>query len=328
MLKYLLKRSLYMIITLVVVSLVAFIIIQLPPGDYATSLISSLSASGTTVSQEMLENLRVQYGLNESPIIQYGKWMWGIITRGDFGLSFSYNQPVSAMIWDRVWLTAGISLLCVLITWMIAFPIGIFSAVRQYSLADYIFTFIGFIGVSVPSFLVALIVMYVAFKVYGMTITGLFSSQYLEAPWSLARLGDLISHLWIPVLILALEGTAGLIRVMRANLLDELRKPYVVTARAKGMEEWKLLIKYPVRAALNPFVSTLGWLLPGLVSGSIIISVVMALPTTGPLLLSSLMSQDMYLAGTIIMLLSVLTVVGTLISDILLALLDPRIRFQ
>ena len=186
--------------------------------------------------------------------------MWGIFTRGDFGLSFSFNQPVSGMIWDRVWLTAGISLLCVLITWMIAFPIGIFSAVRQYSLADYIFTFIGFIGVSVPSFLVALIVMYVAFKVYGMTITGLFSSQYLEAPWSLARLGDLISHLWIPVLILALEGTAGLIRVMRANLLDELRKPYVVTARAKGMEEWKLLIKYPVRAALNPFVSTLGWL--------------------------------------------------------------------
>jgi peptide/nickel transport system permease protein len=327
-LKYLFKRSLYMIVTLIVVSLVAFIIIQLPPGDYATSLISSLSASGTTVSQEMLENLRVQYGLNESPIIQYGKWMWGIITRGDFGLSFSYNQPVSAMIWDRVWLTAGISLLCVLITWMIAFPIGIFSAVRQYSLADYIFTFIGFIGVSVPSFLVALIVMYVAFKVYGVTITGLFSSRFLDAPWSLERLGDLISHLWIPVLILALEGTAGLIRVMRANLLDELRKPYVVTARAKGMEEWKLLIKYPVRAALNPFVSTLGWLLPGLVSGSIIISVVMALPTTGPLLLSSLMSQDMYLAGTIIMLLSVLTVVGTLISDILLALLDPRIRFQ
>jgi peptide/nickel transport system permease protein len=304
-LKYLFKRSLYMIVTLIVVSLVAFIIIQLPPGDYATSLISSLSASGTTVSQEMLENLRVQYGLNESPIIQYGKWMWGIITRGDFGLSFSYNQPVSAMIWDRVWLTAGISLLCVLITWMIAFPIGIFSAVRQYSLADYIFTFIGFIGVSVPSFLVALIVMYVAFKVYGVTITGLFSSRFLDAPWSLERLGDLISHLWIPVLILALEGTAGL-----------------------GMEEWKLLIKYPVRAALNPFVSTLGWLLPGLVSGSIIISVVMALPTTGPLLLSSLMSQDMYLAGTIIMLLSVLTVVGTLISDILLALLDPRIRFQ
>ena len=206
MLKYLIKRSLYMIITLVVVSLVAFIIIQLPPGDYATSLISSLSASGTTVSQEMLENLRIQYGLNEPPIVQYAKWMWGIFTRGDFGLSFSFNQPVSGMIWDRVWLTAGISLLCVLITWMIAFPIGIFSAVRQYSLADYIFTFIGFIGVSVPSFLVALIVMYVAFKVYGMTITGLFSSQYLEAPWSLARLGDLISHLWIPVLILALEA--------------------------------------------------------------------------------------------------------------------------
>ncbi len=326
--KYLLKRFLYMLVTLLVVSLVAFIIIQLPPGDYATSLISSLSASGSTVSQEMLENLRVQYGLNESPIIQYGKWMWGIFSRGDFGLSFSYNLPVSAIVWDRVWLTAGISLLCVLITWLIAFPIGIFSAVRQYSLADYLFTLFGFIGVSVPSFLVALVVMYIAFSYFDTTITGLFSSQYLDAPWSLARVGDLLSHLWLPVLILALEGTAGLIRVMRANLLDELRKPYVVTARAKGMEEWKLLIKYPVRAALNPFVSTLGWLLPGLVSGSIIISVVMALPTTGPMLLSSLMSQDMYLAGTIIMVLSVLTVIGTLISDILLALLDPRIRFQ
>ncbi len=328
MLKYLLKRSIFMLITLVVVSLVAFVIIQLPPGDYATSLVSSLSASGTTVSQEMLETLRIQYGLNEPPIVQYAKWMWGIFTRGDFGLSFSYNTPVSTIVWERVWLTAGISLLCVIITWMIAFPIGIFSAVRQYSLADYIFTFFGFIGVSVPSFLVALVVMYIAFRYFGSTITGLFSSQYLNAPWSWERLRDLLDHLWLPVLILALEGTAGLIRVMRANLLDELRKPYVVTARAKGMEEWKLLIKYPVRAALNPFVSTLGWLLPGLVSGSIIISVVMALPTTGPMLLSSLMSQDMYLAGTIIMLLSVLTVIGTLISDILLALLDPRIRFQ
>jgi len=317
-----------MLITIFVVSIVAFIIIQLPPGDFATSYISALSASGATVNQEALESLRATYGLDQPPLVQYAKWMQGILTRGDFGISFSYKLPVSAIVWDRVWLTAGISFLCVLVTWLIAFPIGIYSAVRQYSVGDYFFTFIGFIGVSVPSFLVALVAMYIAFRHFGVTITGLFSSQYVNAPWSWEKFLDLLAHLWLPILILALEGTAGLIRTMRANLLDELRKPYVITARAKGLPEWRLLIKYPVRVALNPFVSTLGWLLPGLVSGSIIISVVMSLPTTGPLLLSSLLSQDMYLAGTIIMLLSVLTIIGTLISDLLLAWLDPRIRLQ
>jgi peptide/nickel transport system permease protein len=317
-----------MLITIFVVSIVSFIIIQLPPGDFATSYISALSASGATVNQEALESLRTTYGLDQPPLVQYAKWMEGILTRGDFGISFSYKLPVSAIVWDRVWLTAGISFLCVLVTWLIAFPIGIYSAVRQYSVGDYFFTFIGFIGVSVPSFLVALVAMYIAFRHFGVTITGLFSSQYVNAPWSWEKFLDLLAHLWLPILILALEGTAGLIRTMRANLLDELRKPYVITARAKGLPEWRLLIKYPVRVALNPFVSTLGWLLPGLVSGSIIISVVMSLPTTGPLLLSSLLSQDMYLAGTIIMLLSVLTIIGTLISDLLLAWLDPRIRLQ
>jgi peptide/nickel transport system permease protein len=317
-----------MLITIFVVSIVAFIIIQLPPGDFATSYISALSASGATVNQEALESLRATYGLDQPPLVQYAKWMQGILTRGDFGISFSYKLPVSAIVWDRVWLTAGISFLCVLVTWLIAFPIGIYSAVRQYSVGDYFFTFIGFIGVSVPSFLVALVAMYIAFRHFGVTITGLFSSQYVNAPWSWEKFLDLLAHLWLPILILALEGTAGLIRTMRANLLDELRKPYVITARAKGLPEWRLLIKYPVRVALNPFVSTLGWLLPGLVSGSIIISVVMSLPTTGPLLLSSLLSQDMYLAGTIIMLLSVLTIIGTLISDLMLAWLDPRIRLQ
>jgi peptide/nickel transport system permease protein len=317
-----------MIPTLFLVSVVSFIIIQLPPGDFATSYISALSASGATVQQEELEALRATYGLDQPPLVQYAKWMQGILTRGDFGISFSYKLPVSAIVWDRIWLTAGISLLAVVVTWLIAFPIGIYSAVRQYSPGDYLFTFIGFIGVSVPSFLVALIAMYIAFRYFNTTITGLFSSQFVNAPWSWDKLWDLFGHLWIPILILALEGTAGLIRIMRANLLDELRKPYVVTARAKGVPEWRLLIKYPVRVALNPFVSTLGWLLPSLVSGSIIISVVMSLPTTGPLLLSSLLSQDMYLAGTIIMLLSVLTIVGTLISDLLLAWLDPRIRLK
>jgi peptide/nickel transport system permease protein len=317
-----------MIPTLFLVSVVSFIIIQLPPGDFATSYISALSASGATVQQEELEALRATYGLDQPPLVQYAKWMQGILTRGDFGISFSYKLPVSAIVWDRIWLTAGISLLAVVVTWLIAFPIGIYSAVRQYSPGDYLFTFIGFIGVSVPSFLVALIAMYIAFRYFNTTITGLFSSQFVNAPWSWDKLWDLFGHLWIPILILALEGTAGLIRIMRANLLDELRKPYVVTARAKGVPEWRLLIKYPVRVALNPFVSTLGWLLPSLVSGSIIISVVMSLPTTGPLLLSSLLSQDMYLAGTIIMLLSVLTIIGTLISDLLLAWLDPRIRLK
>jgi len=328
MLQYLVRRIIWMLITIFVVSIVAFIIIQLPPGDFATSYISALSASGATVNQEALESLRATYGLDQPPLVQYAKWMQGILTRGDFGISFSYKLPVSAIVWDRVWLTAGISFLCVLVTWLIAFPIGIYSAVRQYSVGDYFFTFIGFIGVSVPSFLVALVAMYIAFRHFGVTITGLFSSQYVNAPWSWEKFLDLLAHLWLPILILALEGTAGLIRTMRANLLDELRKPYVITARAKGLPEWRLLIKYPVRVALNPFVSTLGWLLPGLVSGSIIISVVMSLPTTGPLLLSSLLSQDMYLAGTIIMLLSVLTIIGTLISDLLLAWLDPRIRLQ
>jgi len=328
MIQYILKRTLLMLVTLAVVSVVAFVIIQLPPGDFATSAISAMSASGASIQQEALEALRAQYGLDQPMIVQYGKWVSGILTRGDFGLSFSYKLPVSKIIWERVWLTVWISLLCVIITWAISFPIGIYSAVKQYSIGDYIFTLIGFIGVSVPSFLVALVVMYLAFKYLGVTITGLFSSKFLNAPWSWERVVDLLGHLWVPVLILALEGTAGLIRTMRANLLDELRKPYVVTARAKGMKEWKLLLKYPVRLALNPFVSTLGWLLPGLVSGSIIISVVMNLPTTGPMLLSSLLSQDMYLAGTIIMLLSVLTLIGTLISDLLLAWLDPRIRLQ
>ena len=328
MFQYIVRRSLWMIATLFAVSLVAFIIIQLPPGDFATSYVSGLAAAGANVQQDELDTLRATYGLDEPVLVQYGKWMWSILSRGDFGLSFSYKMPVSAIVWERVWLTAGVSLLCVLITWLIAFPIGIYSAVRQYSAGDYIATLVGFIGVSVPSFLVALVVMYIAFKYFDTTITGLFSSQYVNAPWSWEKFVDLLGHLWVPVMVLALEGTAGLIRVMRANLLDELRRPYVITARAKGMSESRLLLKYPVRLALNPFVSTLGWLLPGLVSGSVIISVVMSLPTTGPLLLSALMSQDMYLAGTIILLLSVLTIIGTLVSDLLLAWLDPRIRLQ
>ena len=328
MLQFILRRILWMIPTFIVTSIVAFSVIQLPPGDFATSYIANQAAMGTTAGQEMIESLRASYGLDQSAPIQYAKWMQGILTRGDFGIAFEFRQPVSSLIWGRVWLTLLLSLASVLITWIIAFPIGIYSAVKQYSAGDYAFTFLGFVGISVPSFLLALVLMYIQFKYFGKTIGGLYSTEMDSAPWSWAKVVDLFQHIWLPVLILAFGGTAELIRIMRANLLDELRKPYVVTARAKGLPEWKVLITYPVRIALNPFVSTIGWTLPYLVSGSIIISVVMSLPTTGPMLLRSLQSQDMYLAGSLILILSILTIIGTLFSDILLAWLDPRIRYQ
>jgi peptide/nickel transport system permease protein len=327
-LNYILRRILGIIPTLLVASFVTFAIIQLPPGDFATSYVANLSAQGDSVSQEALESLRESYGLNQPIPIQYFKWMTGILTRGDYGISFEFREPVSSLIWDRIWLTVWLSLISVLLTWAIAFPIGIYSAVKQYSAGDYLSTFLSFIGVSVPAFLIALVVMYWQFKFFGKTTSGLFSDAYISAPWSIGRIEDLLAHLWLPALILGLGGTAELVRILRANLLDELRRPYVVTARAKGLPEWKVILKYPVRLALNPFVSTLGWILPGLISGSIIVSQVMNLPTTGPLLLRSLQSQDMYLAGSMILVLSVATVIGTLVSDILLALLDPRIRYQ
>jgi peptide/nickel transport system permease protein len=329
MLQYILKRILLMIPTFLVTSLVAFIIIQLPPGDFTTSYVADLNSRGDQVSADALQNLKAMYGLGDNAVVQYVKWMKNIILRGDFGIAFDYSQPVSQLIWGRVWLTIWLSLGSLIITWLLAFPIGIYSAVKQYSAGDYIFTFIGFIGIAVPGFLLALVIMYVQFKYFGSTtIGGLFSSEFANAPWSWARVGDLITHIWVPVLILAFGGTADLIRIMRANLLDEKRKPYVMTARAKGLPEYKVLLKYPVRLALNPFVSTIGWTLPNLVSGSIILSVVMNLPTTGPMLLRALRVQDMYLAGSIILILSFLTIIGTLLSDILLALLDPRIRYQ
>jgi peptide/nickel transport system permease protein len=325
---YIIRRILGIIPTLFLASVVAFAIIQLPPGDFATSYVANLASMGDTVSQDALQNLRDSYGLDQPVLVQYFKWIGGILIRGDYGISFEHREPVSSLIWERIWLTMWLSLASVLLTWVIAFPIGIYSAVKQYSFGDYIFTFIGFIGVSVPAFLVALVLMYVQFKYMGKTTSGLFSSEFVKAAWSWARIKDLLAHLWLPALILGLSGTAELIRILRANLLDELRKPYVITARSKGLHEWRVIIKYPVRLALNPFVSTLGWILPGLISGSIILSQVMNLPTTGPLLLRSLQSQDMYLAGSMILVLSVATVVGTLVSDILLAFLDPRIRYQ
>ncbi len=327
MFQFILRRILLMIPTFFVISVVAFAIIQLPPGDYATTMVANMASQGEA-SADYAAQIREAYGLDQPVIIQYAKWMGNILTKFNFGISFEFNQPINALIWERVALTVALSLGSVLLTWLIALPIGIYSAVKQYSIGDYIFTFFGFIGISVPGFLIALVVMYLMFKYFNTTIGGLFSSDMVNAPWNWDKVVDLFNHIWLPILILAFGGTAELIRIMRANLLDELRKPYVITARSKGLPEWRVLLKYPVRIALNPFVSTIGWTLPALVSGSVIISVVMSLPTTGPMLLKSLQSQDMYLAGSIVLVLSVLTIIGTLLSDILLALLDPRIRYQ
>ena len=328
MLQYMLKRILYMVPTLFAISLVSFIIIQLPPGDYLTTLVASLASQGEQVDPVALQALRERYGLGQPIYVQYYKWISGIVLRGDFGQSFAWNMAVSDLIWERLALTFVLSFASLIFIWVVAFPIGIYSAVKQYSMGDYFATFIGFVGLATPNFLLALVLMYVAFKYFGQSVGGLFSPDYQDAPWSWGKLLDLLAHIWIPVVIIGTEGTAGLIRVMRANLLDELRKPYVVTARAKGLPEWKVILKYPVRLALNPFISTVGWVLPGLVSGAAIISIVLSLPTTGPLLIRALQSQDMYLAGAFILMLSALTIVGTLISDLLLAWLDPRIRYE
>jgi peptide/nickel transport system permease protein len=327
MLHYIIRRIILLIPTLIAISIVSFILIQLPPGDYLTSYVAQLSQQGEQVDQSTLAALKAQYGLDQPIYVQYLKWITGVL-RGDFGYSFEWRRPVAQLLWDRLGFTFIISLATLLLTWIIAFPIGIYSAVRQYSIGDYLFTFLGFLGLAIPDFLAALVLMWIAFAVFGQSVGGLFSPDYVDAPWSVAKVLDMLSHLWIPAIILGIGGTAGLIRIMRANLLDELHKPYVTTARAKGLPEWKLILKYPVRVALNPFVSTVGWSLPHLVSGTVIVGVVLNLPTNGPLLLRALLSQDMYLAGSFILMLSVLTVIGTLISDILLAWLDPRIRLQ
>lgn len=328
MLAYIIRRLLYMIPTLFAISLVSFLIIQLPPGDYLNTLVAELAAQGDQVDRARLVALEERYGLNQPVYVQYWKWITGILLRGDFGQSFEWNRPVSTLIWGRLGLTFLLSLSTLLFIWLVAFPIGIYSAVRKYSIGDYTATFLGFIGLAIPNFLLALVLMYVSFKFFNQSVGGLFSPQYIEAPWSWGKVVDLLAHIWVPMVVLGTAGTAGLIRIMRANLLDELHKPYVETARAKGVSESKLLLKYPVRVALNPFVSTVGWVLPELVSGAAIVSIVLSLPTTGPLLLRALQSQDMYLAGSFIMMLSVLTVVGTLLSDLLLAWLDPRIRYR
>lgn len=327
MLQYIGRRLLLLIPTVILISIISFIIIQLPPGDFLTSYIITLESQGQLVDQALIDSLKEQYGLNQPIYVQYAKWVIGM-THGNFGMSLTWRTPVKDLIWERLGLTFVLSLAALLFIWAVAFPVGVYSAIKQYSIADYFFTLLSFIGVGIPPFLLALVVMWLAFSRFGVSVGGLFSQQYNDAPWSMAKVVDMLKHLWIPMIVLGMGGTAGLIRIMRANLLDELHKPYVTTSRAKGMPETKLIIKHPLRVALNPFVSTVGWTLPGLVSGSVIVSVVLNLPMTGPILLRALLSQDMYLAGTLVMMMSVLTVIGTLISDVLLAWLDPRIRLQ
>jgi peptide/nickel transport system permease protein len=315
------------ILTTIAISILAFVIIQLPPGDYITAYIAQMSGSGSYVSEQEAQALREQYGLNRPVYVQYLRWM-GLVVRGNFGMALEWGRPVADVIGDRLWLTMIVSLSAIVVTWVLALPIGIYSAVRQYSAGDYVATLLGFIGLAVPSFMLALVIMYFGFTLFNVNVGGLFSPGVAEAPWSLAKAWDLAQHLPLPALILGFAGTAQLIRILRANLLDELRKPYVVTARARGLSERRVILKYPLRVALNPFVSTIGYLLPYVVSGSIIVSLVLGLPTVGPLLLRALVAQDMFLAGTIVLLLGVMTVVGTFLSDLLLLWIDPRIRVE
>jgi len=325
--QYLARRFVYMIFTIWIISLVSFAVIQLPPGDYVTSMISQMYASGgQNMPPEYITQLREQYGLDEPAHLQYYKWIRKIVLHGEFGYSFIYREDSREMIFARLPVTFAISAFSMLFIWIMAIPIGVFSAAHQYSIGDYVFTFIGFIGLAVPSFLMALILMFISYKYFDRAMIGLFSVEYADAHWSIEKFIDMLKHLWIPVIIIGTGGTAGMIRTMRANLLDELNRPYVDTARAKGVSESRLLWKYPVRHALNPFVSTIGWVLPGLVGGEVIVSVVLNLPTSGPVIFDSLMKQDMYMAAGFILMVSTLTVIGTFISDLLLVWLDPRIR--
>ena len=327
MLVYILRRLLSMIPTLLVISILVFVIIQLPPGDYLESYIAELQSQGESVDEKKIEFLRHEYGLDLPLYQQYLVWVTGMF-QGDFGYSFEYSLPVTEVVGDRLFLTVLISVVTIIFTWMIAFPIGIYSATHQYSWGDYGLSLLGFIGLATPNFLLALVMLYFANVYFGTSIGGLMAPEYINQPWSMDKFLSVLEHLWIPVVVIGTSGTAGMIRRLRANLLDELQKQYVTTGRAKGLPPGKLLVKYPLRVSLNFFIADIGNLLPTVISGAEIVAVVMSLPTTGPILLSALQSQDMYLAGSFLMFLAVLTVVGVLISDIALAILDPRIRLQ
>lgn len=332
MIGYIVRRVLLALLTIWAISVLSFVIIQLPPGDVMDAIQQASMgvggvqfAGGTALTDEEIDDLRRLYGFDQAQYVQYLKWITRTV-QGNLGYSYKLEVPIKSLIGDRLLFTVVLALTTIVFTWLLAIPIGIYSAVRQRSAGDYFFTFLGFTGLAVPDFLLALVMLHMASVTFGMSVGGLFSIEYADAPWSLARFWDLLKHLWIPAVVIGTAGTASLIRIMRANLLDELRKPYVVTARAKGMSGWRLVLKYPVRVALNPLVSIAGYLLPRLISGSVIVSVVLSLPTLGPLLLNALLDQDTFLAGTIVFFLGVLTVIGTLISDILLSVVDPRIR--
>jgi peptide/nickel transport system permease protein len=327
MFRFLIRRTLVMIPTLLVISALVFIIIQLPEGDYLTSYITELEAQGERVSAEKIEFLREQYGLDRPPLERYFTWLFGML-KGDFGFSFEYNLPVSLVVGDRLFLSFLLSFSTILFTWAVAFPIGVYSATHQYSWADHGLTFIGFLGLAIPNFLLALVLLYFANVVFGTSVGGLMDPEFLNQSMSWAKFVSVLEHLWIPVIVIGTSGTAGMIRRLRANLLDELQKQYVITGRAKGLPPFRLLMKYPLRMALNPFIADIGSLLPEVISGAAIVSVVLSLPTTGPMLLAALQSQDMYLAGSFLMFLAALTVVGMFLSDLALAALDPRIRLE
>ncbi len=327
MLTYLSRRLLTMILTLLVISALVFIIIQLPPGDYLSSYIAELQSQGEMIPQEKIDFLRAQYGLDRTMVEQYFVWLLGLV-QGDLGYSFEYNLPVTDVIGNRLLLSMVLNFTTVIFIYIVAFPIGVYSATHQYSWGDHGLTFLGLLGLATPNFLLALILMYLANVYFGTSIGTLMADEYIDQPWSMGKVLSLLEHLWVPVLVIGTSGTAGMIRRLRANLLDELQKQYVVTGRAKGLSSGRLLVKYPLRMALNPFIADIGNLLPQVVSGSVIVSAVMSLQTTGPMLLASLQSQDMYLAGSFLMFLAVLTVIGMFVSDLLLAVLDPRIRLM
>ncbi|UCC87426.1 MAG: ABC transporter permease [Anaerolineales bacterium] len=327
MLQYIIKRLLLLPLLLFIFSVFSFVIIQAPPGDFVTAYIAELATSGSSMDQAQIDALRQLYGLDQPMHIQYLKWI-GRILRGDMGVSLDWQRPITQLIGERLLLTVALGAFTFGFTWVVAIPIGILSATRQYSFLDYFFTVFNYFGVATPTFMTALVLMWLAFSYFGISVTGLFSPEYVDAPWTWGRVLDLLKHLWLPAVILGLDGTARLARVMRANLLDELKKPYMEMARAKGLSEFRLVLKYPVRLALNPLVSTIGWYLPLLFSGSVIVATVMNLPTIGPMLLRALTSQDMFLAGSIILVYCCLAIIGTLLSDILLVWLDPRIRME
>jgi peptide/nickel transport system permease protein len=327
MTRYVLKRLVLLPALLFFFSVAVFAIVQAPPGDFLTTYVATLASSGSSISAEQVEALRREYGLDQPIWIQYLKWMENL-AKGNLGLSLEYQRPNAELIGERLVLTMVLALLSFVFTWVVAIPAGIYSAMHPRSSVDYVMTVINYVGVATPNFMLALVLMWGAFAYFGISVTGLFSPDFVDAPWSGARVLDLLKHVWLPAVVLGVAGTARLTRVMRANLLDELNKPYVTTARAKGLSEWRLVVRYPARLALNPLVSTIGWYLPALFSGSLIVATVMNLPNIGPLLLRALINQDMYLAGSILLIYCFLTIIGTLISDVLLAWLDPRIRFE